>query len=212
MVKSIIVIVAICLVSLPNPTVGSQKKPWPMPSDLANHNGNFGDSKASWACSESSDPNSPPSPPGSFPTIPNIPGIPNIPQIPIPQIPGIPNIPIPQIPGIPNIPIPQIPGIPIIPGLPNIPSLGGSFSPFESVLVSQSSELEKCLTGDKSKGSEKCFSQVFSSWADNDLSLDKECCEIVLNMDKKCNGHLHMMFKSHFFAPLLQYSCHIKHA
>ncbi|CAF2110783.1 branchpoint-bridging protein-like [Brassica napus] len=234
MVKSIIVIVAICLVSLPNPTVGSQKKPWPMPSDLANHNGKFGDSKVSWACSESSDPNSPPSPPGSFPTIPNIPGIPNIPQIPIPQIPaipnipipqipgipnipipqipGIPNIPIPQIPGIPNIPIPQIPGIPIIPGLPNIPSLGGSFSPFESVLVSQSSELEKCLTGDKSKGSEKCFSQVFSSWADNDLSLDKECCEIVLNMDKKCNGHLHMMFKSHFFAPLLQYSCHIKHA
>ncbi|KAF3497545.1 hypothetical protein DY000_02055788 [Brassica cretica] len=187
MVKSIIVIVAICLVSLPNPTVGSQKKPWPMPSDLANHNGKFGDSKVSWACSESSDPNSPPSPPGSFPTIPNI-------------------------PGIPNIPIPQIPGIPIIPGLPNIPSLGGSFSPFESVLVSQSSELEKCLTGDKSKGSEKCFSQVFSSWADNDLSLDKECCEIVLNMDKKCNGHLHMMFKSHFFAPLLQYSCHIKHA
>ncbi|KAH0864679.1 hypothetical protein HID58_081890, partial [Brassica napus] len=163
MVKSIIVIVAICLVSLPNPTVGSQKKPWPMPSDLANHNGKFGDSK--------------------------IPGIPNIP---IPQIPGIPNIPIPQIPGIPNIPIPQIPGIPIIPGLPNIP--------------------KKCLTGDKSKGSEKCFSQVFSSWADNDLSLDKECCEIVLNMDKKCNGHLHMMFKSHFFAPLLQYSCHIKHA
>lgn len=78
--------------------------------------------------------------------------------------------------------------------------------------MSQSSELEKCLTGDKSKGSEKCFSQVFSSWADNDLSLDKECCEIVLNMDKKCNGHLHMMFKSHFFAPLLQYSCHIKHA
>ncbi|CAF2046542.1 hypothetical protein YC2023_110144 [Brassica napus] len=235
MVKSIIVIVvAICLLSLPNPTVGSQKKPWPMPSDLANHNGKFGDSKVSWACSESSDPNSPPSPPGSFPTIPNIPGIPNIPQIPIPQIPAIPNIPIPQIPGIPNIPIPQIPGIPNIPipqipgipnipipqfpeipnipGLPNIPSLGGSFSPFESVLVSQSSELEKCLTGDKSKRSEKCFSQVFSSWADNDLSLDKECCEIVLNMDKKCNGHLHMMFKSHFFAPLLQYSCHIKHA
>ncbi|KAF8098450.1 hypothetical protein N665_0266s0018 [Sinapis alba] len=218
MVKSIIVIVAIlCFASLPNPTVGSQKKSWPTPSDLANHNGKFGDSKLSWACSEVSDPNAPPSPPGSFP---NIPGIPNIPQIPIPQIPGIPNIPIPQIPqipGIPNIPIPQIPGIPNIPipqipGLPNLPGLGGSFSPFESVLVSQSSELEKCLTGDKSKVTKKCFSQVFSSWAENDFSLDKECCEIVLNMDNKCNGHLHMMFKSHFFAPLLQYSCHIKHA
>ncbi|CAH8321112.1 unnamed protein product [Eruca vesicaria subsp. sativa] len=226
MVKSIIVIVAIlCLVALPHPAVGSQKKTWPMPSDLANHNGEFGDSKDSWACTEVSDPNAPPSPPGSFPTIPNIPGIPNIPQIPqIPQIPVIPNIPIPQIPqipqipGIPNIPIPQIPAIPNIPipqfpRIPNFPGFsGGSFSPFQSLHVSQSGELEKCLTGDKSKGAEKCFSQVFSSWAENDLSLDKECCEIVLNMDKKCNDHLHMIFKSHFFAPLLQYSCHIKHA
>ncbi|CAH2064459.1 unnamed protein product [Thlaspi arvense] len=132
MMKSVILIVALlCLVSLPHPTIGLQKKPWPKPSDLANHNGNLGDSKV---------------------------------------------------------------------------------GPFESVLVSQPGELEKCLNGGKSKVAEKCFSQVFSSWAENDFALDKECCEIVLNMDKKCNGHLHMMFKSHFFTPLLQYSCHIKHA
>ncbi|KAG7633931.1 Prolamin-like domain [Arabidopsis suecica] len=180
--KSVIVIVALlCLVSLPNPTVGSTKKPWPKPSDLANHNNNFGDSKVGWACSSSSDPNTPPSPPGSFPNI-------------------------PQIPGIPNIPFPNIPGIPI----PNIPGLPGP--PFESLLVSQSGELEKCLSKDGSKTNEKCFSQIFSSWAENDFALDKECCEIIVNMNKRCYGHLHMMFKSHFFAPLLQYSCHIKHA
>lgn len=200
--KSVIVIAALlCLVSLPNPTIGLQK-PWPKPSDLANHNGNLGDSKVGWACSSSSDPNAPPSPPGSFPNIPTIPGIPQIPTI--PNIPGIPQIPIPNFPGIP-----QIPGIPHFPGFPNIP---GPFGPFQSVLVSQSGELEKCLTGDKSKVSEKCFSQIFSSWAENDFVLDKECCDIIVTMDKKCHKHLHMIFKSHFFAPLLQYSCHIKHA
>ncbi|CAN8278591.1 unnamed protein product [Cochlearia groenlandica] len=187
------IISVLCLVSLPNPTIGSENKPWPKPSDLANHNGNLGDSKVGWACSSSSDPNAPPSPPG-MPNIPQIPGIPNIPSI-------------PSIPGFPGIPFP---GIPNIPGLPNIPGFPGPPGPFSSVLVSQSSELEKCLTGDKV--AEKCFSQIFSSWAENDFVLDKECCEIVVNMDKKCNGHLHMIFKSHFFAPLLQYSCHIKHA
>ncbi|EOA25854.1 hypothetical protein CARUB_v10019232mg [Capsella rubella] len=187
--KSVIIIVAIlCLVSFPNLTVGLTKKPWPKPSDLANHNDNFGDSKVGWACSSTSDPNAPPSPPGSFPNI--------------PKIPGIPTIPFPNIPGIP--------GMPTIPGLPNIPGLPGP--PFESLLVSQSSELEKCLSKDGSKANEKCFSQIFSSWAENDFALDKECCEIVLNMNKRCHSHLHMMFKSHFFAPLLQYSCHIKHA
>ncbi|WZY70359.1 hypothetical protein YC2023_002599 [Brassica napus] len=94
---------------------------------------------------------------------------------------------IPQI-SIPNIPIPQIP---VIPGLPNIPGLPrGSFGLFQSVLVSQSAEPENCLTGDKSKVGEKCLSQIFSSWAGNNFSLDKECCELVLNMDKKFRSSL----------------------
>uniref|UniRef100_A0A0D3A9R3 Uncharacterized protein n=1 Tax=Brassica oleracea var. oleracea TaxID=109376 RepID=A0A0D3A9R3_BRAOL len=106
-------------------------------------------------------PNAPPSPPASFPNIPNIHRF--------PKIPDIQNVP--QIP-IPNIPIPQISGIP---GLPNIPGLPRrSFGPFQSVLVSQSAELENCLTGDKSKVGEKCLSQIFSSWAGNNFSLDKE--------------------------------------
>ncbi|CAF2151444.1 unnamed protein product, partial [Brassica rapa subsp. trilocularis] len=115
--------------------------------------------------------------PGSFPNIPNIHRF--------PKIPGIQNIP--QI-SIPNIPIPQIP---VIPGLPNIPGLPrGSFGLFQSVLVSQSAEPENCLTGDKSKVGEKCLSQIFSSWAGNNFSLDKECCELVLNMDKKFRSSL----------------------
>ncbi|CDY17789.1 BnaC08g21970D [Brassica napus] len=171
MVKSIIVIVAICLVSLPNPTVGSQKKPWPMPSDLANHNGKFGDSKVSWACSESQ----------GYRT-------------------SLSHRSQEYRTSLSHR------------SQEYRTSLSHRSQEYRSSLVYLTFLLEKCLTGDKSKGSEKCFSQVFSSWADNDLSLDKECCEIVLNMDKKCNGHLHMMFKSHFFAPLLQYSCHIKHA
>ncbi|VVB05197.1 unnamed protein product [Arabis nemorensis] len=201
--KSIIIIVALLsLVSLSNTTVGIQKS-WPKPSDLANHNGNFGDSKVGWACSSSSDPNAPPPPIGSLPSLPNILGLPNLP--PLSNIPGLPNLPpLPNIPGLPTLPpLPNIPGLPNLPGLPN--------HPLQSVLVSQFGELEKCLTRDGSKVAEKCFSQIFSSWAENNFVLDKNCCEIVVNMDKKCNDHLHIMFKSHFFAPLLQYSCHIKH-
>nr|VDC75811.1 unnamed protein product [Brassica rapa] len=66
----------------------------------------------------------------------------------------------------------------------------GSFGLFHSVLVSQSAEPENCLTGDKSKVGEKCLSQIFSSWAGNNFSLDKECCELVLNMDKKFRSSL----------------------
>ncbi|CAN8288712.1 unnamed protein product [Cochlearia groenlandica] len=213
-----LLVALLCFVFLSISTLALPKISWPKPSELAASQHyqevprRLGDSKVGWACTSVPEPNVPPSSRG-LPNIPQLPNIPNIPQLPnipkIPNIPSLPNIPhLPSFPDLPDLPsLPDIPRLPDLPGLPNLPLL----PPFQSVVLSHSAETEKCLTNDGSKTSEKCFSQIFSSWADNDFALDKECCEIVLKMDRECNRHVHMFFKSPFFAPLLQYSCHIKH-
>ncbi|CAA7024467.1 unnamed protein product [Microthlaspi erraticum] len=207
-----------------------------------NHEGSgrLGVSKVGWACTSVTDPNAPPSPPGLLPELPNIPGLPSLPElpnIPGPNIPGLPSLPgLPGLPGLPSLPdlpyipylprlpplpglppfpdLPRLPPLPPLPGLPALPGLPGlpPLPPFQPVVLSQSVEMQKCLTKDDgSKTTDKCFSQIFSSWAEKDFALDKECCEIIVKMDKKCNSHVHTLFKSRFFVPLLQYSCHIKH-
>ncbi|XP_010500139.1 PREDICTED: protein app1-like [Camelina sativa] len=216
----------LCFFYLPISTVGLPKEPWRKPLKLmaGRHyhkgSGHLGDSKVSSSLSES---NAPLSRPGLLPGFPNIPGIPNIPETPmipglpnIPQIPNIPRIPsIPQLPNIPRLPnipsLPNLPGLPSLPGLPRLPELP-PLPPVRSQVVLQSAEVEKCLRTDRSKTSEKCFSQISSSWSRKDFALlDNECCEIVVKLDKKCKSHIHMLFKSPFFVPLLRYSCHIKH-
>ncbi|EOA39361.1 hypothetical protein CARUB_v10012414mg [Capsella rubella] len=220
-----LLVTLLCFLSLPISTIGLPKKPWHKPLKLAS--GHLGDSNVRRSASSSlSEANAPLSSPELLPGFPNIPGLPNIPGFPfipglpsIPQIPNIPRIPsIPQIPRIPTIPqIPNIPGLPNIPSLPNLPDLPRlpELPPLPRVnsrVVSQSAEVEKCLRKDGSKTSEKCFSQILSSWTKKDYALDNECCKIVVNLDKKCKSHVHMLFKSPFFVPLLRYSCHIKHS
>ncbi|ESQ31018.1 hypothetical protein EUTSA_v10012327mg [Eutrema salsugineum] len=201
--------------------------------------GHLTDSKVGWVCTTVTEQNAPPSPSGLLPGFPNIPGLPSIQELPnilgtpnipgFPNIPGIPNLPslpdlpdfprLPDLPGLPRLPdlpdLPTLPRLPPLPGLPGLPGLPSLLSlpplpPFQSVVFSQSLEMENCLTKDGSKTTEKCFSQIFSSWAKKDFVLDKECCEIFVKMDKKCNSHVHTLFNSRFFAPLLQYSCQIK--
>ncbi|XP_024006339.1 collagen alpha-2(IV) chain isoform X2 [Eutrema salsugineum] len=206
-----LLVALLCLVTLPISTVGLPKIPWPKPSELAaghyhlKGSGHLTDSKVGWVCTTVTEQNAPPSPSGLLPGFPNIPGLPSIQEL--PNILGTPNIP--GFPNIPGIPIPPLPGLPGLPGLPSLLSLP-PLPPFQSVVFSQSLEMENCLTKDGSKTTEKCFSQIFSSWAKKDFVLDKECCEIFVKMDKKCNSHVHTLFNSRFFAPLLQYSCQIK--
>ncbi|KAL1199505.1 hypothetical protein V5N11_011132 [Cardamine amara subsp. amara] len=206
-----LLVAVLCLISLPISTFGLQMKPWSKPSEPASGNhhhkgvGRLEDSKISPATSSVSDSDyASPSSPGLIPAL--LPGFPNILGLPIPIISGLPNIP--EIPNVPSISqIPQIPNIPSLPNLPALPPL----SSVQSEVVSQSAEVEKCLKKDGSNTSEKCSSQIFSSWVKKDFALDKECCEIVMNMDKMCNSHVRMLFKSPFFVSLLRYSCHIKH-
>ncbi|KAH0906025.1 hypothetical protein HID58_037852 [Brassica napus] len=81
--------------------------------------------------------------------------------------------------------------------------------PFESVVLFQSVEMKTCFTIDESKTTQKCFQQISTSQTEKDFEVDKECCEIVMKMNKKCNNYVCLLFKSRFFVPL-QNSCHIK--